>query len=346
MLVNYKKCIHISLFSIFLWIIFLSGCIVNPSIGEVTENDVINASSYSPTVEPTHTNNDAEIDYDIKQAGEPFSQLEKSLESLLKGTDHESIFSSKTEGMLNWVSMKEDGTTIVDFNNFSNIIGSTSAEKGKLYRELNGTVFEFDETKVYYQFDGSFSDWCYWLQTMEEPVTREDWEGLSSSSYEFPLYSLKSSFTYATPFAVGGDDYYSPYLLTYANKMLNSLSYYFTNEHAHNFEEVEEVLLEELINKTDEINKGKHIAPLTDDYFLGIEVINNFVELNVKDISELSEVWFFIKDKQIIILLKGSGDWLGLEVKENKLNNMWKGELEILLHFANDLHSLFWKEHF
>jgi hypothetical protein len=332
MLVNYKKCIHISLFNIFLWIIFLSGCNVNPSIGEVTENDVINASSYSPTIEPTHTNNEADI--------------EKSLESLLKGSDHESIFSSKTEGMLNWVSIKEDGTTIVDFNNFSNIIGSTSAEKGKLYRELNGTVFEFDEvTKVYYQFDGSFSDWCYWLQTMEEPVTREDWEGLNRSSYEFPLYSLKASYTYATPFGIGGENYFTPYLLTYANKILNELSY-FSNEPPYNIEEIEEALLEELINKTDEIKNGKHIGPLTDEYFLGIEVINNFVELNVKDISKLSEVWFFIKDEQIIIFLKGSKDWIGLEVKENKLNNMWKEELEILLHFADDLHSLFWQEYF
>lgn len=324
----YKKCFHISLFSILLWSIFLSGCNVNPSIGEITENDVINDSSHSPTTEPTHTDNEADI--------------EKSLESLLKGSEHESIFSSKTEGMLNWVFMKEDGTTIVDFKNFSNIIGSTSAEKGKLYRELNGTVFEFEEVKkVYYQFDGSFTDWCYWLETMEEPVTREDWEGLTSSSNEFPLYSLKSSFTYATPFGVGGENNYTPYLLTFANKMLNSLSYYFSNVHAHNIEEVEEALLEELINKTDEINNAEHIGPLTDDYFLGIEVINNFVELNVKDISELSEVWFFIKDEQIIVLLKGSEDWIGLEVKENKLNNMWRKELIILLHFADDLHSLF-----
>jgi hypothetical protein len=128
-----------------------------------------------------------EIGYDIEQVGEPFPQLEKALEFLLKGSNQESLFSGKTEGMLNGVSMQEDGTTVVDFKNFSNIIGSTTAEKGKLYNELNATVFQFDEvSKVYYQFDGSFSEWCYWLQTMEEPVTREEWD---KSSFETTINS-------------------------------------------------------------------------------------------------------------------------------------------------------------
>jgi hypothetical protein len=165
---------------------------------------------------------------------------------------------------------------------------------------------------------------------------------LPNSSYEYPLYTLKSSFTYSTPFGVGGENYYSPYLLTYANKILNELNHLSDERLYH----IEEIMLEELINKADEVIKGSHIGPLNEDYFLGIEVDNNFVELGVRDISELVEVWFFINDEKIIILLNNSRDWIGLAVQDSKLNNMWKEELETLLYFTDELHSLFWKEHF
>jgi hypothetical protein len=177
---DYKKCANVLFFSILVGIILLSGCSVNPSSEEETLNNDTNVSSNETTEKTSYNNNNNKIGYDIEQVGEPFPQLEKALESLLKGSDQESIFSRKTLGMLNGVSIQEDGTTVVDFKNFSNIIGSTSAEKGKLYNELNTTVFQFSEvSKVYYQFDGSFSDWCYWLQIMEDPVTRKEWDNSS-----------------------------------------------------------------------------------------------------------------------------------------------------------------------
>lgn len=81
--------------------------------------------------------------------------------------------------MLNGATIQDDGTAIVDFVNFSKIIGSTSAETGKLLKELNSTVFQFDQiSKVYYKFDGNFTAWCSWLEIIEEPITRGEWENL------------------------------------------------------------------------------------------------------------------------------------------------------------------------
>lgn len=160
-----------------------------------------------------------------------------------------------------------------------------------------------------------------------------------------PFYSLKSSFSFATPFGLGKEGHYSPYLLTYANKILYSLHLLSSNDHvhSHSLHDIEAPLLKELINKIDDINKGMHIGPLNNDYFLGIEVINNFSEVKIKDVSTISEAWFFIKDEQIIILLKDSEEWAGFEIKEATLNNMWKEELKTLLHFTDKVHNLSWE---
>ncbi|WP_419761854.1 GerMN domain-containing protein [Caldalkalibacillus salinus] len=121
--------------------------------------------------------------YDITQKGEPFSALEKAITKILNG-EESSLFNEQTAGMLNGVSIMVDGTTVVDFKNLSDQLGALStAEKGQLAQELNTAVFQFEQvSKVYYQFDGSFIDWCHWLEIVEEPVTRGMWESSNASA--------------------------------------------------------------------------------------------------------------------------------------------------------------------
>jgi hypothetical protein len=176
--VHLRKILNTLFLSVLVGVIFISGCGVNAS-KEGNSGDETNISSDQTANETAQDNKTSskEIGFDIKQVGAPFPELKNALDSVLKGTSEDSIFSSETEGMLNGVSIRDDGTVIVDFANFSNIIGSTSAETGKLLKELNSTVFQFDEvSRVYYQFDGSFTSWCNWLQIIEEPITREEWE--------------------------------------------------------------------------------------------------------------------------------------------------------------------------
>lgn len=113
--------------------------------------------------------------YDIKTFGKPHSLLERELRLLLEGNESK-IFNSKTAGFLNGVVVSEDGTAVVDFADFSHIIpnSSTTAGKSELLKSLNRVVFQFEDIqRVYYQFDGSHSDWAYWLEAMEGPVTRK-----------------------------------------------------------------------------------------------------------------------------------------------------------------------------
>jgi hypothetical protein len=177
--VHLRKIVNVVCLSALVGVTFISGCGVNSSKRE-NSGEETNISSDQTANESAQNNNSSseEIGFDIEQVGTPFPELENALDSVLKGANEDSIFSSDTEGMLNGVSIQDDGTVIVDFTNFSNIIGSTSAETGKLLKELNSTVFQFDEvSRIYYQFDGSFTAWCKWLEIIEEPITREEWEG-------------------------------------------------------------------------------------------------------------------------------------------------------------------------
>ena len=126
------------------------------------------------------------IGFDIRTFGKKHPELEKAMLDLLNNSSGESyIFSEKTAGLLNGVSVSDDGVAVVDFVNFSHIIpnAGTSAGKAEMFKSLNSVVFQFDNIEqVYYQFDGSHSDWAYWLEAVEGPVTREQYYKFNQSS--------------------------------------------------------------------------------------------------------------------------------------------------------------------
>lgn len=136
--------------------------------------------SANVTEELPHEENRSDIGFDIHTFGKRHPELEKALLNLLGNSSGESeIFSEQTAGMLNGAAVSDDGVAVVDFKDFSQIIpnAATTASKAKLNKEINSAVFQFNEIDtVYYQFDGSFSDWCYWLETAEEPITRENFQ--------------------------------------------------------------------------------------------------------------------------------------------------------------------------
>jgi hypothetical protein len=155
--------------------------------------DICIQDTGGPTVESTSTPRveSTNIGFDVNEVGTPSPKLAKALETLLNGTlsNEPSLFSDKTAGMLNGVSITKEGVAIVDFTDFSKLIpqATTSAGRIQLFKELNSVVFQFANVKqVYYQFDGSFSDFCYWLEIVEEPFTKAENEkvfGLANHYY-------------------------------------------------------------------------------------------------------------------------------------------------------------------
>ncbi|GAA0317947.1 hypothetical protein GCM10008967_05670 [Bacillus carboniphilus] len=110
--------------------------------------------------------------FDPSQYGEPFPELKEEIESLFTG---DTIFAYWTNGenFLNGVAIDDEGTVVVDFKHF-NVGGPASAEAMSMSNVLYKAVFQFPEVQqVYYQFDGSFSDWVRWLESVEEPVKRD-----------------------------------------------------------------------------------------------------------------------------------------------------------------------------
>jgi spore germination protein GerM len=112
--------------------------------------------------------------------------LQTVLEELLKGPTAEeqalglhSWFSDETAGMLNDVTLEEDGTAIIDFANFSSIIpnASTSAGKRVLISELSTAVFKHSNVEhIVFQFNSSTEDYCHWMEVVCEPYSRTSWE--------------------------------------------------------------------------------------------------------------------------------------------------------------------------
>ncbi|MGN1402353.1 MAG: hypothetical protein ACI4XL_12725 [Bacillus sp. (in: firmicutes)] len=131
-------------------------------------------STESVSEQPTEPYKMKEHGYDLDTFGKRHSMLEKELAALLDGKQSGSIFNNKTKHMLNGVAINEEGTAIVDFKDFRSQLGSPSAYlSSELNQRLSEVVFKHPEIKeVYFQFDGSISDWHYWLQTVEEPMKR------------------------------------------------------------------------------------------------------------------------------------------------------------------------------
>lgn len=112
-------------------------------------------------------------------------RLGATLESLLEGPTEserqaglESWFSGATAGTLQGVTIVEDGTARISFQDLSRIIpnASTSAGSRLLLSQLHATVFQFPEVQaVTYQFNGSCDAFWNWLQAPCRHISREEW---------------------------------------------------------------------------------------------------------------------------------------------------------------------------
>jgi hypothetical protein len=110
--------------------------------------------------------------------------LRGTIEQLLEGPSEreraegvDSWFSERTAGMLRGVSIDGSGRAIVDFADFSSIIpnASTAAGSAMLLRELNGTIFQFDNVRsIEYRFAGSCERFFNWIQRDCAPIRRQE----------------------------------------------------------------------------------------------------------------------------------------------------------------------------
>lgn len=120
-----------------------------------------------------------------RTAGGDVALLEAALRELLQGpTEAErqsglsSFFSAETAGLLQGVSLDDDGRATVEFADFSDIIPNASTSFGStmLLRALNATVFQFPRVQsVEYRFGGSCEAFWNWLQRDCGIVGREEW---------------------------------------------------------------------------------------------------------------------------------------------------------------------------
>ncbi|MDR4889916.1 hypothetical protein RGU12_20685 [Fredinandcohnia sp. QZ13] len=111
------------------------------------------------------------IGFDYRTFGKPFPELEEEMNRLLKSGD----IQYGNEDSLNGVAIDEHGTVVIDFKDF--LAGSpASAEAQAFFSALNAATFEkFPEIQqIYFQFDGSFSAWVHWLESIEEPWKRQE----------------------------------------------------------------------------------------------------------------------------------------------------------------------------
>ncbi|CEG27107.1 GerMN domain-containing protein [Bacillus sp. B-jedd] len=114
---------------------------------------------------------DVKIGLDYRTFGQPFPELEEEMKKLFTS---DTIFAEYgDENSVNGVAIDESGTVVVDFKEFN--AGSPSSHQGgQIAQALNEAIFQkFPQVqKVYFQFDGSFSAWCYWMESTEEPWER------------------------------------------------------------------------------------------------------------------------------------------------------------------------------
>ncbi|WP_042142832.1 hypothetical protein [Paucisalibacillus sp. EB02] len=125
--------------------------------------------------------------FDYQTFGDPFPELEKEINDLL--TNKKLQYGN--EDSLNGVAINEEGTVVIDFEDFL-APSPASAESQQLFQTLNSVTFEkFPEIQeIYFQFDGSFSAWCYWLGSTEEPMKRVDSarDSLANNTIEISEY--------------------------------------------------------------------------------------------------------------------------------------------------------------
>lgn len=120
----------------------------------------------------------------LRDASVKDEELRTALKELVKGPNDDeraqgftSYFSSQTAEMLNSVTVT-GGRAVVDFKDLSHQMNnaSTAAGAGQLLRELNRTVFQFDEIEeVQFQFDGSCDAFFQWLQSSCTVISAADY---------------------------------------------------------------------------------------------------------------------------------------------------------------------------
>ena len=120
----------------------------------------------------------AEVDkgFDYETFGSAFPELESEINKMLS----DGLIEYGNEQSLNGVAIDENGTVVIDFKDFL-APSPASAQSQKLFEVLKAATFEkFTQIEqIYFQFDGSFSAWCYWLESTEEPWKRKDAIGAS-----------------------------------------------------------------------------------------------------------------------------------------------------------------------
>jgi hypothetical protein len=140
-----------------------STCMIMTSV----LNTDLNMTAATPSPAPAK-----EIAFNYKNHGKRMKELENDIKGLFE--DKGSIFSSlSNKSLLNGASVDENGTLVVDFKNFKKGTPSTYQMK-QLHDELYEVIFKYDQVQeAYIQFDGSFSDFCNWLEIVEEPMKRK-----------------------------------------------------------------------------------------------------------------------------------------------------------------------------
>ncbi|WP_100334110.1 GerMN domain-containing protein [Bacillus alkalisoli] len=120
----------------------------------------------------------AEVDngFDYETFGSPFPQLEAEINKIFI----DGLLEYGNEQSLNGVAIDENGTVVIDFKDFL-APSPANAQAQQLFEVLKAATFEkFPQIEqIYFQFDGSFSAWCYWLESTEEPWKRKDAIGAS-----------------------------------------------------------------------------------------------------------------------------------------------------------------------
>lgn len=154
--------------------------------------------------------------FDVENFGKEHLQLKKDIPALLSN-----VYLAESD-VFDTVKIDENGVAIVNFtgafvDKFNNMMGS--AGTGELMRALNEYAFSYDEIQtVYYLLDGDATAWTKWLQAVDEPITREEYEKYSSNapSFEeifsieeekFYLYGVTINDSKETIIAILGNDY-------------------------------------------------------------------------------------------------------------------------------------------
>jgi len=135
--------------------------------------------------------------FDLNTHGQAFPELENDLNNLLQDGFKELSFRNidVLKNSLNGVSINEEGIVVIEFKDFRSDFGSlTSNEKGLFFAPLRDIVFKDPKVNaVYFTFEGSFNDFCEWLEASYEPMNRygesNDMGDLSDDNPNF--YSLE-----------------------------------------------------------------------------------------------------------------------------------------------------------